>query len=202
MNLCVLVGRLGRDAELKYVNSRTPVCSFSLALNEKIRRGKGYEGVTTWLRVACWDKLAEQAGNLKKGELVLIEGSLRKEKWKTKTGEEREGLQVMCRHSALSTERRFEDIEHIGLHFQELLHSRARAGFVGFAPWMCSTYSNWQVAKCCKKKLAVETGFLGELKAHRLWKPMCFVCKCLGLQDFALRWAPACSEICRRDDGE
>ncbi len=96
MNLCILIGRLGRDAELKYVNSHTAVCSFSLAVNEKIRRGKGYEGVTTWLRVACWDKLAEQAGSLRKGELVLIEGSLRTEKWKGKNGEERESLQVMC----------------------------------------------------------------------------------------------------------
>ncbi len=97
MNLCILVGRLGRDAELKYVNSRTAVCSFSLAVNEKIRRGKGYEGVTTWLRIACWDKVAEQAGNLKKGELVLIEGSLRTEKWENKNGEERESLQVVGR---------------------------------------------------------------------------------------------------------
>jgi len=98
MNLCILVGRLGRDAEVKYVNSRTAVCIFSLAVNEKIRRGKGYEGVTTWLRISCWDKLAEQAGSLKKGELVLIEGSLRTEKWKSRDGEERESLQVVCRH--------------------------------------------------------------------------------------------------------
>src|SRR5713226_8048980 len=96
MNLCILIGRLGRDAELKYVNSHTAVCSFSLAVNETIRRGKGYEGVTTWLRGAGWGKRAEQAGSLRKGELVLIEGSLRTEKWKGKNGEERESLQVMC----------------------------------------------------------------------------------------------------------
>ena len=96
MNLCILVGRLGRDTELKYVTSRSAVCSFSLAVNEKIRRGKGDEGVTTLLRVACWDKVAEQAGNLKKGELVLIEGSLRTEKWKGSNGDERESLQIVC----------------------------------------------------------------------------------------------------------
>lgn len=96
MNLCILVGRLGRDAEVKYVTSRTAVCSFSLAVNEKIRRGKGYEGVTTWLRVACWDKVAEQAGNLKKGELVLVEGALRTDKWRDKHGNDRESLQIVC----------------------------------------------------------------------------------------------------------
>lgn len=96
MNLVILIGRLGHDAELRVVSGDRKVCNFSVATEERIKRGAGFEKLTIWHRIAAWDLLAEQAGLLKKGELVMVEGPLRLNAWKNKSGDEREALQVLC----------------------------------------------------------------------------------------------------------
>ena len=97
MNLCILIGRLGRDAELKYVNSGTAVCSFSLATNERLHRGKAREDIVTWHRIVAWNDLAEKARTLKRGQLVMVEGALHTDEWQDRSGNKRETLQVVCR---------------------------------------------------------------------------------------------------------
>ncbi len=96
MNLVVLIGRLGRDPELKCTSTDKMVCTFSIATNEKLPRGKSREEKVTWHRVVAWENLAEQARTLKKGQLVQIEGSLRTDKWRDRDGNDRESLQVMA----------------------------------------------------------------------------------------------------------
>ena len=71
-----LVGRLGRDPEMRYTPDGTPVCTFSVAVN---RRWKSQEGQqveeTTWFRVSAWRKLAELCNEyLSKGRLVMVIG--------------------------------------------------------------------------------------------------------------------------------
>ena len=90
MNFVVLVGRLGRDAEVKHTSAGT-VCNLSVATDERVGRDR----VTTWHKVVVW---SGAAASLKKGELVGIEGKLRTEKWKDKQGRERETLTVQCWH--------------------------------------------------------------------------------------------------------
>lgn len=92
MNLVVLVGRLGRDAEVKHTTAGT-VCNLSLATDERV--GRGQERRTTWHKVVVW---SSAAASLKKGELVAVEGRLRTEKWKDKQGRARETLEVVCWH--------------------------------------------------------------------------------------------------------
>lgn len=92
MNLVVLVGRLGRDAEVRHTTAGT-VCNLSVATDERV--GRGRERVTTWHKVVVW---SGAAASLKKGELVAVEGRLRTEKWKDKQGREREQLTVQCWH--------------------------------------------------------------------------------------------------------
>jgi single-strand DNA-binding protein len=66
-------GRLGNDPELRYTPDGTPVCAFTLAVNERRRERE----VTTWLKVTAWRKLAETCAQyLTKGRLVLVEGRL------------------------------------------------------------------------------------------------------------------------------
>lgn len=96
MNLVILIGRLGHDAEVKEVSSGKKVCNFSVATEERIKRGSGFEKLTVWHRIVAWELLAEHAGTLKKGELVMIEGTLRVDKWRDKSGNDREGVQVLC----------------------------------------------------------------------------------------------------------
>ncbi|MEM7125001.1 MAG: single-stranded DNA-binding protein [Chloroflexota bacterium] len=71
----VLVGNLGGEPEMKYLNSGTPVTNFSVAVNRKWRDANGdTQEQVTWFRVAVWNKLAEVCSEyLVKGSKVLIE---------------------------------------------------------------------------------------------------------------------------------
>ena len=85
-NKIILVGNLGRDPELRYTPQGTPVCSFSLATNEKRKDKNTGENndITTWFRVTLWGRQAETASQyLSRGRPVYIEGRLRVEEWDT-----------------------------------------------------------------------------------------------------------------------
>lgn len=71
----VLVGNVGRDAELRYTQGGIAVCDFSLAVNKKWKDANGTEHKqTTWYRVACWRRTAEVVAQyVKKGDMVLVE---------------------------------------------------------------------------------------------------------------------------------
>ena len=92
----ILVGNLGRDPELRYTPQGTPVCSFTLATNEKRKDRAGEnQDVTTWFRVTLWGRQAETASQyLSKGRPVYIEGRLRVEEWTDKDGKQRYTLEV------------------------------------------------------------------------------------------------------------
>lgn len=88
LNKVMLIGRLGRDPELRYTQSGSPVANFPIATDESYtdRNGKKVEKVE-WHRVVVWGKQGEVAGNyLKKGSHVYIEGSLQTRKWTNKDG--------------------------------------------------------------------------------------------------------------------
>lgn len=91
LNKVFLIGRLGRDPEIKYTPSGQPVATFSLATDESYtgRDGQKVEK-TEWHRVVVWGKPAEFCGNyLAKGRLVYIEGKLETRKWQDKDGVEK-----------------------------------------------------------------------------------------------------------------
>jgi len=95
-NKIILVGNLGRDPELRYTGSGTPVCSFSVATTEKRKDASGqYTEETTWFRVTAWQKMAETASQyLQKGRQVYIEGRLRSDSYTDRDGKERYNLEV------------------------------------------------------------------------------------------------------------
>lgn len=96
-NKIIIVGNLGRDPELRYTPQGTPVCSFTLATNErrKNRDTGDNDDLTTWFRVTLWGKQAETASQyLSKGRPVYIEGRLRVEEWTDRDGKERHTLEV------------------------------------------------------------------------------------------------------------
>lgn len=95
-NKITIVGNLGRDPELRYTPQGTPVCSFTLATNErrKDRAGESQD-ITTWFRVTLWGRQAETASQyLTKGRPIYIEGRLRVEEWTDKDGRQRYTLEV------------------------------------------------------------------------------------------------------------
>jgi len=73
----VIVGQVGKDAEMRYTPSGTAVTSFSIAVDRSYKDKSG-EMVkkTIWYRVQVWGKLAEICAKITKGEKLLVEGTL------------------------------------------------------------------------------------------------------------------------------
>jgi single-strand DNA-binding protein len=95
-NRIIIVGNLGREPELRYTAQGTPVCSFSLATNERRKDRNGeMQDHTTWFRVTLWNRIAENANQyLQKGKSVYIEGRLRVEEYTDREGKQRHSLEV------------------------------------------------------------------------------------------------------------
>ena len=75
----IIVGNLGRDPEMRFTASGTPVTNLSVATNRKWNNAEGVpQEETVWFRVSAWGRLAETCNQyLTKGRQVLIEGSLK-----------------------------------------------------------------------------------------------------------------------------
>jgi single-strand DNA-binding protein len=89
-NNITLVGNLGRDPELRYTPSGTPVCQFTMATNDRVKKGGDWEKHTTWFRVTVFGKQAEACSQyLSKGRQVYVQGRLRIEEWEDRDGKKR-----------------------------------------------------------------------------------------------------------------
>lgn len=96
LNLVVVAGRLGRDARVREVKGGA-VMDFSLAISEFSKNGDEFVERTSWVEVSGWNALARNYGaKLKKGCNVVIEGSLRQERWE-KDGVKKEVLRIVAR---------------------------------------------------------------------------------------------------------
>ena len=92
MNRVCLMGRIGRDLELKKTNSGVSVVSFPLAVD---RNGK--EGGTDWIDVVAWRGTAEVLCNYAdKGRMIGIEGRLQMRDWTDKDGNKRRSAEVVA----------------------------------------------------------------------------------------------------------
>jgi single-strand DNA-binding protein len=104
INKVILVGRLGRDPEMKYTASGTPFCRFSIATDEGWTDKASGEKTekTEWHNIVVWDKLAEICNNyLAKGRMVYIEGSLQTREWDDQEGNKRKTTEVRARDMVL-----------------------------------------------------------------------------------------------------
>lgn len=91
LNKCILIGRLGRDAELRYTKAGDAVATLSVATTEVWNDKATGEKVekAEWHRVVLWGKVADAlAAYLTKGKHVYVEGRLQTRKW-TKEGVDR-----------------------------------------------------------------------------------------------------------------
>ncbi|MBO4543692.1 MAG: single-stranded DNA-binding protein [Bacteroidales bacterium] len=83
INKVILVGRLGRDPEVKTINSGAKYARFTIATSETFKGKDGEKKeVTEWHNIVCWRKLADIAEQyLTKGKLVYLEGRLTTRTW-------------------------------------------------------------------------------------------------------------------------
>ncbi|MGA1256069.1 MAG: single-stranded DNA-binding protein [Candidatus Nanopelagicaceae bacterium] len=94
MNSVNLVGRIGQEPEVKYFQSGSVVCEFSLAVSS----WNGQEKVTNWIPCKVWGKTAQAVADFaRKGEMLGISGEIRQETWTDKTtGEKKSKLVVVA----------------------------------------------------------------------------------------------------------
>lgn len=111
VNKVILVGRLGKDPEMKSIPSGTTVVKFSLATDEKFtnRNGEKQER-TEWHNIEVWGKLAEICAQfLRKGKLVYLEGSIRTEEYE-KDGDKKRWTKIVANEMRM-LDRRGDDDE-------------------------------------------------------------------------------------------
>ncbi|MBR3664499.1 MAG: single-stranded DNA-binding protein [Desulfovibrio sp.] len=91
LNKAMIIGRLGRDPELRYTQSGVPVTTLNVATSETyIDRDGNKNEITEWHRVSVFQRQAENCVKfLRKGSLVFVEGSLQTRKWQDQQGVER-----------------------------------------------------------------------------------------------------------------
>ena len=98
INKAILVGRLGKDPEVRYTPDGMMVTTFTLATDEQ-RKDKSGERVKTteWHRIVTFGKLAEICGKyLTKGKLVFVEGRIRTQSWDDKEGNKRYTTEIIA----------------------------------------------------------------------------------------------------------
>ena len=97
-----LVGGLVRDPELKFTNKGLAVASFSVAVNRK----KGEDDVTSYFDCTAFGSVAENVANsFKKGDRVILFGTLTQDRWETEAGDKRSKVVVLI--DAIGSEVRF-----------------------------------------------------------------------------------------------
>lgn len=91
LNKVMLIGRLGRDPELRYAQNGTPVANMRIATDESYTDRSGNRvDKAEWHSVVVWDRQAENCNNyLSKGSLVFVEGSLQTRQWQDQQGQNR-----------------------------------------------------------------------------------------------------------------
>ena len=98
MNITLLKGNLARDPELRTVNTggkQTSVVNFTVAVSREYTKSSGEKDkITSFINCEAWDTGAEMiAESFKKGDLVMVEGSLRNDTWE-KDGVKHSSLKV------------------------------------------------------------------------------------------------------------
>ena len=97
VNKVILVGNLGKDPEVKYLDNGVAVANFTLATTENYKNKQGERvSQTEWHNIVLWRGLAEVAEKyLKKGSSIYIEGKIKNRKWEDKDGNTRYNTEIL-----------------------------------------------------------------------------------------------------------
>jgi single-strand DNA-binding protein len=96
LNHVVLIGRLTRDAELKYTAAGQAVCKFSIAVNRRKKTGDQWVDDPNFFDIVLWGRQGEALNQyLVKGKLVGVDGELRQDRWE-QDGQNRSRVEVVA----------------------------------------------------------------------------------------------------------
>jgi single-strand DNA-binding protein len=98
INKAILLGRLGKDPEVRYMPNGDPVTTFSVATDEQWKDKSGEKvQKTEWHNIVTFRKLAEICGQyLTKGKLVYVEGKIQTRSWEDKEGKKRYTTEIVA----------------------------------------------------------------------------------------------------------
>ena len=107
INKVILIGNLGKDPEIRYLEGNVARVNFSLATTEYFRDKDGNRiEHTEWHNIVFWRSTAESANKmLKKGMQVYLEGKLQTRQWQDKDGNKRQTTEVVGEHFLILTKR-------------------------------------------------------------------------------------------------
>lgn len=113
VNKVILIGNLGKDPEIRYIESNIKVAKLAIATNERYTSKAGTRvDVTEWHIVALWRGLADLAEKgLKKGSKVYIEGKLRTREYNDKEGNKRRVTEIEAENVVLLDRRPDDGIQ-------------------------------------------------------------------------------------------
>ena len=98
VNKVILIGRLGKNPEMRYTPSGLAVATFSLATNHSVKDQEGnFSEKTEWHNIVTYGKRAEFAGEyLEKGRQVYIDGRIQTRSWEDQNGQKRYMTEIIC----------------------------------------------------------------------------------------------------------
>lgn len=97
VNKAILLGNVGRDPEIRYIEQRTPLASFPLATSEKPANG-GPE-ITEWHNIIMWGPAAEAAERyIRKGTKLYVEGRIKTRYWEDRNAIKRTVTEIYADH--------------------------------------------------------------------------------------------------------
>jgi single-strand DNA-binding protein len=104
----MIIGRLGRDPEMRYTPSGRPVTTFNVATTRSWNSSDGERHTDTeWFNVVAWGSLAEICKqHLVKSQQVYIEGRLQTRTWEDNTGNKRSSTEIVANEMILLGERK------------------------------------------------------------------------------------------------
>lgn len=108
LNKVMIIGRLGRDPEMRYTPSGRPVTTFNVATTRTWNSSDGERHTETeWFNVVAWGSLAEICKqHLFKNQQVYIEGRLQTRKWEDNSGNKRSSTEIVANEMIILGERR------------------------------------------------------------------------------------------------
>ena len=98
VNKVILLGNLGRDPDVTFIEGNICVAKFNLATTEYYKDKNGNtQSQTEWHNIVLWRSLAELAiKNLKKGSSIYLEGKLKTKSWEDKSGIKKQATEIVC----------------------------------------------------------------------------------------------------------
>jgi single-strand DNA-binding protein len=108
LNKVMIIGRLGRDPEMRYTPSGRPVTTFNVATTRTWNSSDGERHTETeWFNVVAWGSLAEICKqHLAKNQQVYIEGRLQTRKWEDNSGNKRSSTEIVANEMIILGDRR------------------------------------------------------------------------------------------------